>query len=236
MGGRGASSATSAGGSPRSAADAKDLNQLSDYMGRKHGITLDASLGQLDFEAVREGVSGVDEMLDELPGLKGYISNISYRDMGNYTYACASMDGFRQYLSMSNPFRDAGAASSAISRDNAHGFHPPNTTLKGIMAHEVGHIVEYAMCRQGEQGFGALNAARKRRYATKTVGDAAKAVKKTAYGKGMKINGLISKVSGYASTNRSEAMAECIADYFTNRNKSNPLSQEVWKIAKSQFG
>ena len=61
-------------------------------------------------------------------------------------------------------------------------------------------------------------------------------MKKTPYGKGKKNNELIESVSGYASKNRSEALAECVGDYFSNGKSSNPLSQAVWGILKEKLG
>ena len=60
MGGRGASSASSGG---RSASGAKTFDDLRTYMQDHYGIAVDHSIDKLDFETVKQGIAGVDDVL-----------------------------------------------------------------------------------------------------------------------------------------------------------------------------
>ena len=46
---------------------------------------------------------------------------------------------------------------------------------------------------------------------------------------------MISDVSGYATKNKSECFAECIADYVANGDNASILAKEVWKQTKAYF-
>lgn len=81
-----------------------------------------------------------------------------------------------------------------------------------------------------------INAWNKNRFATKIVGEAARIVKKTESGKGLKNNQLVEQISRYATKNRSEALAEAVADYRANGNNAQPLSKAIWNILKRELG
>ena len=81
-----------------------------------------------------------------------------------------------------------------------------------------------------------INAWNKHRFATKVVGEAARAAKKTAVGKGLTNDQLVAQISRYATKNRSAAMAEAVADYRANGSRAKPLCQAIWKILKRELG
>lgn len=237
MGGRGGSSMSgrSAGG----LASATTFDQLRQHMQSAYGIRLDSSIDKLEFETARQGLLGVEDVLKELPQLAGSIKYID-ADMGTNAYAYAqarySAGELEFHLSMSGwAYGNGETIKKQIERDGT--FHPPKTTARSMMAHEVGHIAEYTLAdRESSSASAAIGVMKKRRVSTNIVGAACKQVKKTPYGKGKKNKELIESVSGYASKNRSEALAECVGDYFSNGKSSNPLSQAVWGILKEKLG
>ena len=81
-----------------------------------------------------------------------------------------------------------------------------------------------------------VDAWNKKYYSGKIISEAAANAKKTADGKGKLKAQLVSDVSRYATTSTSEALAECVRDYYINKDKAQPLSREVWKILKREFG
>lgn len=222
---------------------AKSISDMRRYMLDKHGIYLASNLDRLDFETVRQGVAGVEDVLRELPQLAGQIDVIN-ADSGTSAYAYAmarSRDGKLEYqLYMSGwAYGDGDQVAKSLARDGS--FHPPNTSARSIMSHEVGHIAEYTLAaKQAEElgtgARGAIGVMKKRKVATDIVAAACKKVKKTPYGKGKKNNELVAAISGYASRNRSETLAECVSDYMANGKASNPLSQAVWGILKEKLG
>ena len=49
------------------------------------------------------------------------------------------------------------------------------------------------------------------------------------------VDELIAEVSEYATDSRSECLAECVADYLTNKKNASALAKEVWKILKEEI-
>ena len=121
-------------------------------------------------------------------------------------------------------------------------WHPDGTSSVHIASHEIGHLLESALVfknitQTGYYGtMDRINAWNKHRFATKVVGEAARAAKKTAVGKGLTNDQLVAQISRYATKNRSEAMAEAVADYRANGSRAKPLSQAIWKILKRELG
>ena len=118
------------------------------------------------------------------------------------------------------------------------GFHPKNTGILETGSHEMGHILELALIKQSEYEYGiqeviAWNDCTK---AKELISEACKAVKKTPEGKGLRNAQLKSAISEYAQKNDSECLAEAVADYIANGEKSAPLSKEIWNILKDRLG
>lgn len=241
MGGRGASSAT-AGKSPRAVSrpmDAADFNQLAQYMQSTHGISIDPSVRNLNFDAAKQGIQGIDNVLNEFPQMAGTIKSVGY-DSSTSAYAYAtykfgSNGQLEASLFMSSYFANPQSLRDSLTRDGA--FHPKNSDAMQVMAHEAGHALETAMANKASSNiWDAFDIRNKRKLSTRVISNACRQVKKTPYGKGKKNDGLVSAVSGYARKNRSEALAECVGDYIANRSNSNPLSQAVWGILKKEMG
>lgn len=128
--------------------------------------------------------------------------------------------------------------------DVKRGGSPAGTTGDHVLSHESGHLLERALIHKFVtsqiQGQGARLAGSSAwnncTMAKNVIREAVSAVKKTPAGKGMRTAGLIRQVSAYAATNRSEALAECVADYAANGTNAKPLSVAVWKILKRDLG
>ena len=241
MGGRGASSST-AGGAPKAVSSpmsAADFDELAKYMQDAHGITIDQSVRNLDFETARQGLQGVENVLNEFPQMAGVVRSVAY-DPTTTAYAYASYQigpsgSLEASLFMSNYFANPQSFRDSLVRDGS--FHPRNSDAMQVMAHETGHALETAMANKASGSlWEALDTRRKRKQATNVISQACREVKKTPYGKGKKNDDLVGAVSGYARKNRSEALAECVGDYIANGSNSNPLSQAVWGILKNKMG
>lgn len=132
--------------------------------------------------------------------------------------------------------------NTSYDRTTASLFHPAGTKAVHITSHEAGHVLERALIEKTIPGsdfwsqIGRSQAWDKSQCASKVISEAARQAKKTPAGKGKKIDTLIAEVSGYARKNRSETLAECVADYAANGSKARALSQEVWKVLKRELG
>jgi len=106
----------------------------------------------------------------------------------------------------------------------------------------------------------AVNAWTKHTISTEIIREAATALKKSGYKvtkwpwsytspdgkvtgwdnkklspKGTSVADYVGSVSGYARTNRSECLAECVCDYLMNGSSASRMSQEVWRIVKREM-
>lgn len=224
--------------------DADSLKAMDDYMKDNYNVRLDVpSLSKLDETAVRDAVQGVEDVLKEFPQAQSVLNVVRAQNLKKGVMANAS---FRGSITMGNHYFDTQQhVDASYNRSVRNKFHPQGTTYKEILAHETGHILERALIEKYELAgnsnnawayLSAVNAWGHNTYSSKVITEAVKAAKKTPGGKGKLTAQLISDVSGYATKNRSEALAECVADYRANGNNAKPLSVEVWKILKRELG
>jgi hypothetical protein len=249
MGGRGVSSASSKGklatGKASPMTD-KQFKKLKDFLKNKHGITLDASVKQLDHKMVKQGISGIDKVLNEFPQMAGCINEIFYDkncSSDTLAYTQYKYDEQKGTLCTQLAFTKYFADKTSISNSAARwgNWHPPNHDARAIMAHETGHALETALAnKKGITLYERVIIKAKGKCSTRIFQQACKKIKKTSYGKGKTNDELVRAVSGYAGHNkrklkRMEAFAECISDYVTNGKSSNLLSQAVWDIVKKEM-
>lgn len=222
---------------PQSAADTKDFQELTDYMKNELSIRVAPNLAAADFESVREAAQNMEELLKEFP----QITDVVYELNGTAKrgYASATYDGYIQL----NPdkFTVRRTAEDSYQRDLLAKFHPKGTSVKNISDHEMGHLLERALIEKHLNAVGGtrwegISAWNNSRFAKAVISEASRAAKKTPDGKGLKVSQLITNVSRYAEKNRSETLAECVADYRANGQNATALSREVWKILKRELG
>lgn len=240
MGGRGSSS-MSGGKTARNrigssaAMSAKDWNELS-AVASANNIPLDDSFSKIEFESAKLALAGVIDIADEFPFLdRGMLTLYGAGGAGGRAMASASLNG-KIFVNPSY-FSDANSLEGIYAHSVKTGFHPEGSTARSITSHEAGHILEAHLVRL-EYGYtnDAVAAWNKCKVATRIVGQASRNLKKTPEGKGTRIADQIKSVSGYATKNRSETLAECVADYISNGSNAKPLSKEVWGILKQKLG
>lgn len=191
-------------------------------------IAVDKSVKALDFESVKEGMQGIEKVLQEFPQAQSMLHKISTKKSG---IMCAEFKGTINF----NP-------TIFDTRSNALKAHPATPLYikgNGIIAsgaHETGHILEAALINKDAniafKGLAWTDCTK----AKEVVSEACKAAKKTAEGKGKLNAALKGEISGYARTDASECMAEAVSDYVVNGSDSAVLSKEIWKILKRELG
>ena len=240
MGGRGTafnSGAARNAGHMGSASDAKAFDDLKQYMQDKHGIHVSDGLKNCDFQSVKAAAQGMEDILTEFPQAAAVMHQLTDGEKRSGAYASASFYGNVNL----NPdkFRNRYALEASYSQDLFSKFHPKGTTADSVPVHEAGHLLERALIEKhmgGEHTLFKIPEWNKSTYAKSVISEACKAAKRTPDGKGMKNDELIRGVSRYATKNRRETLAECVADYHANRENASPLSREVWKILKRELG
>ena len=254
MGGRGGASGFPANGpagpvviaGPQRAEDTKDLDELAEYMKNvgQYGIHVDKqSLSGQTFENVREAAGAIERIMLAFPQAAPLFHDLRGGDLKHGVLAQASYSGA---IELANHYYSKTEDGLARTYDGttAKGFHPAGTLKADIASHEAGHLLDRALIdkyilSKGNDYYTRLEAAKawnKSTIAGKVVSEACKVVKKTPEGKGMKNADLIRNVSGYATKNRAETLAECVADYAANGTSAKPLSVAVWNILKRELG
>lgn len=223
----------------RTVADCEDFYELGKYMNDHYGVSVDSSVGKLDFDAVHQGVQGIEQIMNEFPQAKSTLKSIS---TGKTGVMAASYDGTITF----NPgyYTDVSKLSGMI-QGNTTGFHPKNNDLLTTGSHEMGHLLERTLIEKsmhsGKYTFGVIEW-NKCGEAKRVVSEASKNAKKSPEGKNPSTGKayrnfeLTAQVSGYAMQNSSECLAECVADYVANGENASILSKEVWKILKRELG
>jgi hypothetical protein len=226
---------------PTSAAETHDLQELHDYM-KTLGMNVDmSSLAGQTFENVREAASGIEQVMQEFPQAVGSFRRLRGMTLKKGELANASYNGA---ITLANYFysKSTYGLDATYQQTLFNKFHPAGTKKIDIATHESGHILETALIHKYLSGstyadkLARANAWNNCTMASKVVHEAVTNLKKTPTGKGKLTNDFIRDVSKYATKNRSETLAECVADYSRNGANAKPLSVEVWKILKRELG
>ena len=206
-------------------------------MSRNYGVTLSKDLDKYELEATKTYLTGVEEMMNEFPQLKGEIREIGGK-IGGKAFAGMTFDG-RLHL---NPkkMKQLSQAEAGFKSNVDSGFHPQGATAKGITVHEMGHAVEAYLIRkkypEGQPKY-AIN-----RALSWNKGDVAKEIVSSAMDRAVKgwrrdkslATSAVQSISRYAASNASETIAEAVCDYMANRSNAKPLSREIWNELKNR--
>lgn len=207
--------------------NAKSFSELKKQMEKKYKITISDSLKSLDFEAVKDGMSGIDKIFEEFPAAKQYFTG-----MGTAANGSAIMNAsFRGTINF-NPTMHATAASVKHTY-RPTSFHPKNNSAFGSAAHEAGHLLERALIGKYKGTVADWNNCT---YGTKIVDKAISSMQRAdpALLK-MSKSQLMGTISGYAKTDGSECLAEGVSDYILNGEDAALLSKEIWEILKREL-
>ena len=195
--------------------ECKDFNSLSSYMMAQYGVSVDESVHALDFPAVQQSLMGVEQVMEEFPQAQSALKGISTSKSGVMSASFNGTINFNPNYYQNGDPRVAHTMVQGITT----GFHPANTGVLETGSHEMGHLLERALIEMSHPGVGALDqlyraqAWSKCTEATNIISEACKMAKKTEEGKGLVNSQLKAMVSGYATKNNSECLAECVADY-----------------------
>lgn len=232
--GGGGTSNKSGGGAKGSIKECKNFDELTATLKAKYGdnFVIDDKLKDFKFEEVKDAIDGVDFILTEF-GANDKLTGFKLTNSGVMSASFHGEVNFNE-----NYFKKGTSDLSVVM--NGTSFHPKNQNAYSTGAHEAGHILESWIAKQqGGNYLEQVIAWNKYTVSTKIINEASKTVKKQYKARGEKapsIDTLCYKVSGYASKNRSEAFAECMADYVANGKNANPLSIAVWNETKKICG
>ncbi|MBQ7744930.1 MAG: phage minor capsid protein [Ruminococcus sp.] len=209
----------------------KNFHEAQIHFSEKWNVEIDSSVEELDFTSVKEGLQGIEYVLNEFPKAADSLKRIG---TSMDAIMCADYDGNINF----NPlcFKERQKAVKSCTSDTH--YHPTGNNIMSTGAHETGHILEKALIDKnlgGEQPIGNVfwNSGDE---AKKIVKQAVKNTKKLPECKRKRKRELIEEISGYAwDKGNSECLAEAVADYTLNGGKAAPLSKEIWKLLKEEL-
>lgn len=207
--------------------DTRNWKELEEHFSNKYGIIFDAAVKQLDFEAVKQPLLGVEAMFKEFPETAKDIKKIIVDQSG--VMSCA---GDRISFNP-NYFDCVETLSNACATSSASHWWVAGASPASIGAHETAHALEWVLIQRNPAYIcetDRILAWNECSYAKEIISQACKNVKKTAYGKGKVKSELIASISRYAQTTNSETLAEAFADIYANGEQANPLSIEIKRL------
>lgn len=215
-----------------SADDAKDFSELSDYMQNAYSVKLDKSLKKYNFSTVKECTVQMEEIMNDFPRIKGTLKTLNAKKYNNGTNAET------KFIPVEMTLGDKMLTGMTMKQYYNNGWSPKSLYLEpheAITVHEMGHVLEAALVKKKTQttreGLKLWN------NCTEAKAIMKKAYKR-AYGKSASfatIKNTMKSISRYGMTDMSEAMAECISEYYSAREMAHPLSNAVYNILKEEL-
>lgn len=202
--------------------DMEDFNSYMKYMKDNFNVTVSKDMKNLYFDGVKKSTKGFIDVINEFPPIKKYFEEISTSNSG-----MSSMSYYGTYSFNPNYYEEPEDWFSHLSK-----YATEDTAFYSTGCHEAGHLIELFIIKE-DPHTGGIYDWMNCENAKEICSEALKNAKKQT---GKKYNELIGDVSNYALSDRSECLAECVADYMCNGENANILSKEVWKVLKKRFG
>lgn len=197
-------------------------------------IEIDESVKELNYSSVSRALKSLRNMLNQYPEINKYVKRISTSEHGAMVFRPNEND-----ISL-NPkfFKDPDAYRNLIKEQVERGYWIKGTTIESDMVHESAHVLEFVFLNRNVNYKNTLqkeNAWNNCNEAEKIVLEAFNNLRAKGIIKGKKLNDLIKDISGYASINNSEALAEAFSDCFINGNNAHEISKEIKRLVETKL-
>ena len=171
------------------------------------GINLDG----VDVEAAKSIYRTHEKLFTKYPQLVGKLNSVSSADLSPFTYAQCSVGlGHGGITVNKKKFSSLESLKKSYANDLAHGFHPKGTTYASIVMHELGHAIDDYLTNTLQL------AGMKNSWQPKWV--SAYLRPKVMKACGMKVSDVGTEVSGYATKDHYEWLAECFCEFMDSDN------------------
>lgn len=183
--------------------------ELAQYMSEKLGIIYSDSMHNLDLNAVKQTVQGMEVIFDKFQGSKNTVKKVTTAQIGNSYMSCA-VDTIKY---------------------NPENFKKADRQLNYEMVgcHEAAHLIEWQLI--DKMGFKDKEAAWNQSVAAeRVVNQAVSNLKKEYPQKGPRE--MMREISENAEGAASECLADGVVDYLYNAKDAAPLSKEIYKIVR----
>ena len=175
---------------------------------------IEVNLDSLPVEVVQEVIQRVEEVLDKVPVLKGFLTNIkdtpqTGRFTGEYAHAWETSRG----ISL-NPaiFMAISELDKSYKFGSKMGHHVADTDWRTVITHELGHMFDYWLTSKGYKDKRSKYSMAIRKQALKETG--------------IKVKDIKQNLSIYGTTNYSEFFAEAFAEWLDSPNP-RPIAKSV---------
>jgi SPP1 gp7 family putative phage head morphogenesis protein len=192
-------------------------------------IEIDESVKELNYSSVSRALKSLRNMLYQYPEINKYVKRISTSDNGAMVFRPSKND-----ISL-NPeyFKDLEAYSKLIKEQVRKGYWIKGTTIESDMVHEAAHVLEFVFLNRNINYKNTLqkeNAWEECNESGKIVLEAFNNLRAKGIIKGNRLKESLNNISGYASKNNSEALAEAFSDCFINGTQAYELSKEIKRL------
>lgn len=195
----------------------KDFEELSSYMKANYGINLTKKVQALDFEAVKDAITGVEWTIHQFPEANRYLKKIDSNKKGG----------------VMNCTGDVIACSPTAF--SGHYYSGNHEFFKSTGVHEATHMVEGYLISKDSTGTKEFVEMWNNHSVAKSIVKEAVSNLPNSMTDGKKYWEIYETISPYASTNASECVAEAVADIYKNGDNASILSQEIFKILKGKM-
>ena len=210
----------------------KDFAELKTYMKNTYDIDVTTGVKKLDFDLVKQALSGFETVAADFPEVTNGIQKVRLSKSGVMACNGSEITFNSDYYTAPKVLQDT------IDRCVKRGWWPKNTSATSIGAHETGHAVEGLLIKISGKYPDRIDQVFAWNYsyeATSIVDEAVANILKTPFGQGKTRAQLVDALSGYATKNNAETMAEAFADFTANGANANPLSAEIYKITLNKY-
>ena len=216
------------------ASNDKRYADLSTEWKNDFNIEIDESVKELDYSSVSRALKSLRNMLNQYPEINKYVKRISTSDNGAMVFRPSKND-----ISL-NPeyFKDPEAYSKLIKEQVRKGYWIKGTTIESDMVHEAAHVLEFVLLNRNVNYKNTLqkeNAWEECNESGKIVLEAFNNLRANGIIKGNRLKESLNNISGYASKNNSEALAEAFNDCFINGNNAREISKEIKRLVDAKL-
>lgn len=216
------------------ASNDKRYADLSTEWKNDFNIEIDESVKELNYSSVSRVLKSLRNMLNQYPEINKYVKRISTSDNGAMVFRPSKND-----ISL-NPeyFKDPEAYSKLIKEQVRKGYWIKGTTIESDMVHEAAHVLEFVLLNRNVNYKNTLqkeNAWEECNESGKIVLEAFNNLRANGIIKGNRLKESLNNISGYASKNNSEALAEAFNDCFINGNNAREISKEIKRLVDAKL-
>jgi hypothetical protein len=186
---------------------------LAYYFESRYNIKTASVVADLEFEAVRESLAGVEDVIKDFPKLGKYLSRFDV-DVSKENIMLNLGDGI--YFHPPS-YESYGALKAMVTRGAEELESPENTTIRGIGSHEAAHALTAMLSDRPDVFKRVIKGARVAGYCEAVVSGAYTRHEREGW---TGWRDAAASISTYAASVPHECVAEAFCDVYVNGNKA----------------